>query len=234
VTPEEPDDPHIERPMHLHGHQAAFAGGLTAAVAAMQGWFNVQASGRGVLLDIAVLDALASMPLISQAAVFAGHPPPRGPSRRPLTVPRGFLRCREGYVYTQGGDDNWTGWARLLERPDWQSGPMAEPSNREAHWAELVPVIQAWLDLHPNTEVYRALQGEGITAFPVNAVGQVVEHPQTRARGVVQRIERAGTDDGFLAPRTAVRVRDDLAEIHPDILQPLGADSDTFREALHA
>lgn len=71
VTPEEPDDQQIERPMQLHGHQAAFAGGLTAAVATLQGWFSVQQSGQPVLLDVAVLDALASMPLISQAAVFA-------------------------------------------------------------------------------------------------------------------------------------------------------------------
>lgn len=234
VTPEEPDDPQIERPMQLHGHQASFAGGLTAAVAAMQGWFSVQASGQAVLLDIAVLDALASMPIISQATVFAGHPPPKGMSRRPLTVPRGFLRCREGYVYTQGGDDNWGGWARLLERPDWLTGPMAEPSYRESHWAELISAVQSWLDRHPNTDVYRALQRAGVTAFPVNVTGQVVEHPQIQSRAVVQRVVRAGSGDGFLAPRTAVRVRQDLMETQPDTLRPLGADTDTIREALHA
>ena len=233
VTPEEPEDRALERPMQLHGHQAAFVGGLTAAVAALQGWFGVQQTGRAALIDIAVLDALTSMPIISQAAVFAGHPPPKGPSRRPLTVPRGFLRCREGYVYTQGGDDNWPGWARLLERPDWLEGPMSEPAYREAHWPEIVAVIQAWLDQRSNADVYRSLQGEGITAFPVNSIAQVVESAQINAREVFQRVARDGTDDGFLAPRTAVRLRDPLPEGRPDTVSVLGADSEYARQELH-
>lgn len=230
VTPEEPEDQSVERPMQLLGHQAAFAGGLTAAVAALQGWFSVQQSGEATLVDVAVLDTLTSMPITSQAAVFAGHPLPKGPSRRPLTVPRGFLRCAEGYVYTQGGDDNWGGWARVLERPEWLEAPLSDPAEREKRWSEIAPVIQSWLDQHANTDVYRQLQALGITAFPVNSVAQVVESAQVQSRQVFRPLARAGSDSSFLAPRTAVRLRSGEMSEEPDMVRSLGADTHAIRQ----
>ncbi|MGD9892628.1 MAG: CoA transferase [Dehalococcoidia bacterium] len=232
VTPEEPADRSTERPMQLYGHQAAFIGGLTAAVAALQGWFGTQSSGRPLLLDVAVLDALASVPLISQAAVFAGHPLPKGPSARPQTVPRGFLRCREGYVYTQGGDDNWLGWAQLLGRADWQNAPLTEPAYRMAHWPELSQVIQHWLGERSNEAVYRACQEAGITAFPVNAIGQVVAHQQMDAREVFTSIGFAGTDRSFRAPRTPIRLRSAEVPATPDMVRSFGADTESTVQRL--
>jgi crotonobetainyl-CoA:carnitine CoA-transferase CaiB-like acyl-CoA transferase len=231
VTPEEPEDPLVERPMQLYGHQAQFAGGLTAAVAALQGWFAARKSGRSQLLDVPVLDALISMPIVSQAATFAGHPLPQGPSLRPQTVPRGFLRCREGYVYTQGGDDNWSGWAQLLERPDWDAPPFSEPSYREQHWPVIGAAIQRWLDERANDAVYLALQQKGITAFPVNAIPQVVAHRQVEARAIFGAIRQ---QDGaeFLAPRTPFRVQTPEMAPEPDIVHRLGADRERVCAAL--
>jgi crotonobetainyl-CoA:carnitine CoA-transferase CaiB-like acyl-CoA transferase len=232
VTPEEPADRALERPMQLHGHQAAFAGGLTAAVASLQGWYSVSASGDSALLDIAVLDALTSMPIISQAAVFAGHPLPAGPSLRPQTVPRGFLRCKDGYVYTQGGDDNWPGWSRLLGRADWEQPPFSEPAYRRVHWPDLSAVIQRWLGERTSADVYRDCQAAGITAFPVNSIPQVVEHPQMQAREVFQPILRGNTGASFLAPRTPVRLRESMLPTSPDIAPEFGAGTQGVSEWL--
>lgn len=232
VTPEEPADRDSERPMQLHGHQAAFVGGLTAAVASLQGWYSTAVSGEAMLLDIAVLDALTSMPIISQAAVFAGHPLPAGPSLRPQTVPRGFLRCRDGYVYTQGGDDNWPGWSKLLGRPDWEQPPVSEPSYRQAHWRELDAAIQRWLESRSSANVYRDCQAVGITAFPVNSIPQVVDNPQMRAREVFRPITRAQTGETFLSPRTPVRVRDSLLAAAPDVTPVLGGATEGFTDWL--
>jgi CoA:oxalate CoA-transferase len=223
VTPEEPENQTVERPMQLYGHQAQFVGGLTAAAASMQGWFATRKSHEALLLDVAVLDALTSMPIISQAAVFAGHPPPKAPSERPQTVPRGFLRCRDGYVYTQGGDDNWRGWAQLLGRPGWDQPPFSEPSGREQRWPELNDAIQAWLEGQSNAAVYRALQEKGITCFPVNSIGQVVANSQVVARDIFGTI--SGADGGeFRVPRTPFRLLKADFEAVPDVSHALGAD----------
>jgi crotonobetainyl-CoA:carnitine CoA-transferase CaiB-like acyl-CoA transferase len=229
-TPEEAADRSVERPMQLPGEQAQFVGGLTAAVSALQGWYSMRQRGESVLLDISVLDALASVPIISQAAVFAGHPPPKGPSLRPQTVPRGMIRCRDGYVYTQGGDDNWLGWARVVGRSEWSSPPFTEPEYREAHWQALGESIQEWLDQHSSDEVYRACQEAGITAFPVNTIGQVVAHPQTVARDVFRSIQRDSGD--FMAPRTPFRVLAPRFDEGADVVRRLGADNERVRALL--
>ncbi len=230
VTPEEPEDEAGERPMQLYGHQAQFAAGLTTAVASLQGWFAARASGESMLIDIAVLDALTSMPIISQAAVFAGHALPRGPSQRPQTVPRGFVRCREGYVYTQGGDDNWPGWAKIVARPDWEQPPFSEPAYRQNHWAELATTIQGWLDQHTNAHVYNTLQQRGITAFPVNSIGQVTHNRQIVARDLFRVIGR--DSNNFAASATPFRLLQPEGAMEPDVVHRLGADLERVRELL--
>jgi crotonobetainyl-CoA:carnitine CoA-transferase CaiB-like acyl-CoA transferase len=224
ITPEESEDEEYERPMQLYGHQAQFAAGLTAAVASLQGWFASRQSGQALLNDVSVLDALTSMPLISQAAVFAGHPLPRAASERPQTVPRGFLHCRDGYVYTQGGDDNWNGWAQLLGRPEWEATPFSEPEYRERHWQELGAAIQQWLDSHSNAEVYRACQAKGITCFPVNSIGQVIANSQIVERDIVEEILRPGGAPSFRAMRTPFRQLVPEAESRQAFTPGLGAD----------
>ncbi|HZQ35979.1 MAG TPA: CoA transferase, partial [Dehalococcoidia bacterium] len=224
VTPEDAEDPVYERPMQLYGHQAQFAAGLTAAVASLEAWFAAQQDGRPRLVDLAVLDALASMPIISQAAVFAGNPLPRPPSERPQTVPRGFLLCRDGYVYTQGGDDNWPGWAQLLGRREWEQPPFSEPAYREQHWPELGAAIQRWLDAQSNADVYRACQAKGITCFPVNTIGQVVANSQVAQREVFGTVRRRDGAAGFRAPRTPFRLLAPALASEPDTAPALGAD----------
>jgi crotonobetainyl-CoA:carnitine CoA-transferase CaiB-like acyl-CoA transferase len=232
ITPEEAEDESYERPMQLYGHQAQFAAGLTAAVASLEAWFAVRKDGLARVVDVAVLDALASMPIISQAAVFAGNPLPKPPSERPQTVPRGFLHCRDGYVYTQGGDDNWPGWAQLLSRAEWEQPPYSEPAYREKHWSELGATIQDWLHTQSNADVYRACQARGITCFPVNSIGQVVANSQVLNRDFFTTVLRPEGEPGFRAPRTPFRLLVPKVESKPDVAPDLGSDQELVEAAL--
>jgi formyl-CoA transferase len=136
-----------------------------------------------------------------------------------------MIRCRDGYVYTQGGDDNWPGWAQVTGHDEWAAPPFTEAAYRAAHWPELGAAIQAWLDERSSDDVYRACQAAGITAFPVNSIGQVVAHPQMQARGVFGPVLR---EDGgsFIAPRTPFRVLAPRFDEAADEVHRLGADTD--------
>ncbi|MGE3576572.1 MAG: CoA transferase [Dehalococcoidia bacterium] len=193
-TPEEFEDRTSERPMQMYAHQASLLGGLTLAVACLQALRTVRRTNQAVVIDFGVLDAVASVPLISQAAGFAKRRAPNPPSMRPRTVPRGFLRCEDGYVYTQGGDDNWKAWAELVGRSDWNEPPWDAPDYRQAHWDEADDVITSWLLNRPASVVYRECQERGVTAFPVHSISQVLSNPQINHRQVV----RSTSEDGSL------------------------------------
>ena len=193
ITPEDFDDRADERPLRLFGHQASMLGGLTLAVACLQALRTVRSSGISTVIDFSILDALQSVPIISQAAGFSGEHLPSPPSLRPQTVPRGFLKCADGFVYTQGGDDNWPGWSEVVGRPEWKVAPWSDPAHRKLNWAEADAVIGRWLAEHSCADVYRAGQAHGITIFPVNSIRQVLENPQIIQRNlVVERPLRDG------------------------------------------
>lgn len=210
VTPEEFEDRDNERPMQLYGRQGSMLGGLTAAVAVLQAIRLARKTGQTQFIDLSVLDALNSVPLISQAAGFAGAKLPTPPSARPLTVPRGFLRCADGWVYTQGGDDNWPAWAEAIGRPEWRERPWSEPPYREERWPAIEPEITAWLMANTAEHVYRTCQALGVTVFPVNSISQVLGNPQMVHRDIVETV-MTPRGEQLRAIRTPIR----LAETTP-------------------
>lgn len=207
VTPEDAADRDVERPMQIWGHQAQFVGGLASMAAVLQAWFTVQSGGGAVLVDLAVLDVLRTIPISSLASAWVDGEPAPPPKQRPVTVPRGMLRCSDGYVYTQGGDDNWPAWAALAGRADWQSGAWLDPAYRgvPVRVAEIQQAIQAWLNGRSTWQVYRDCQAAGIVTFPVNRIEDVRRNPQLAQRDVFRPVESRSTID-ISAPRTPIRL----------------------------
>lgn len=206
ATPEDPENRDIERPMQLWGHQIQLLGGLNAHVAALQAWFLARRNGQGSLVDCSNLSALAAHPAPSLAFGFVGAGERPGPAQRPPTVPRGLLRCRDGFVYTQGGDDNWTGWAKALGREEWERAPYNDPDFRAGtpEGQAVLTEIYDWLSSQPVADVYEVAQALGIVTFPVNTIGAVTEDVQVKHRKVVEPIELRGRQ--LAVPRTPVRV----------------------------
>lgn len=208
VTPEGFADRNAERPMQLYGNQASLLGGLTAAVAVLQAIRTARRTRVTQFIDFSVLDALNSVPVISQAAGFSGAALPEPPSERPESVPRGFQRCKDGWIYTQGGDDNWPSWAALIGHGEWRDPPWSEPSYRQQLWGTIQAELADWLSARSAVDVYRACQGLGITAFPVNSTSQVLNNAQIQERELVESFQAF---DGTMirGPRTPIRIYQD-------------------------
>lgn len=222
VTPEGATDRSVERPTHPWGNQGAFATGVVAALAALQAWLSVERDGQSRMVDISTLDVLATVPVSSLASSLVANEPPAPPAGRPRSVPRGMLRCSDGYVYTQGGDDNWAAWAKLVGQEDWAKGPYTEAAYREAAWDELETAISKWLTSHTIYEVYQEGQANGIVVFPVNTVERAAHDPHLRERATFVPI---AADDGtqIVGPRTPLRVASDRLPYLDDRVLPLSS-----------
>ena len=140
TTPEGAEDRSYERPMGPFGHQASFIAGVVAATAALQAFTSAKTSGMGRLLDVAVVDAVAATPIISQAKVFGGHVADPNGQLRIRSVPFGALRCADGYIYLMGRD--WDGLAEAGSRATlaMKSTDSLTPARSEARSRLSLPV----------------------------------------------------------------------------------------------
>ncbi len=220
-----------ERPMQPWGHQAAALGGVVAAVASLQGWFAARRSGRGNVVDVASLDALGST-LMGEVLnpLESEHGAPGTSSTGRAVSLRGFLPCRDGYLYVSGGQ--WESWAKILKRPEWVEGPAGDPSYRAANWSTVEKDAHKELAQLTVESVFRAAQSEGMAAFPVNTIGGVAGLAQVRDREALGRLPIPDAGE-ITAPPSPIRVYKGRGpDGSQDAIRPRGADTEFARELL--
>ena len=168
--------------------------GILAALGVACALFERERTGRGQLVDTSLLEAGITHTYWQSAIALAGggSPGPMG-SAHPLAAPYQAFETADGWINV--GASNEGTWARLVEVIG--RGDLAEDSrfirnaDRMRHLDELVDELStvfldrstdAWLD---------ALEEAGVPAGPVASIGEMLEHPQTRAREMVVEVEHS-------------------------------------------
>jgi crotonobetainyl-CoA:carnitine CoA-transferase CaiB-like acyl-CoA transferase len=158
--------------------------GLWAALAI------VAALGRGGGASIEVsLYETALWLLSSQIVGFlgAGDVPGRDGSAYPLIAPYQVFPTRDGDLMIVAGNDKlYRALCAVLELDDderFRTNP-DRVRNRSALVARIEERTRAW----PTDDLLAALVAAGVPASPVRDVGEAVEHPQTHALGILQRL----------------------------------------------
>jgi len=172
------------------GILAAF--GITAAL------FERERTGKGQHVDTSLLEAGITHTFWQSAIVLASgaSPGPMG-SAHPLTAPYQAFRTDDGWVNV--GASNEATWIRLtgaLGAPELRDDArFATNADRLKHLRELVAVLAPFFAGRTTAEWLEALDEAGVPAGPVASIGEMLEHPQTRAREMVIDVEhsRIGT-----------------------------------------
>ena len=167
------------------------AGGNLGALATLAALWHRRRTGRGQLVDLAQLEAVASLlgpTLLARAldggpSAAVGNASPEGPA-----APYG--------VYRAAGADRWVAitvlddgeWARFgaaLGGPAWTRDPrFATAGGRAAHAAEIDAHVAAWVAPQEAEAVVETLQAAGVAAGLVaDAADLCVRDPQLAARG---------------------------------------------------
>jgi crotonobetainyl-CoA:carnitine CoA-transferase CaiB-like acyl-CoA transferase len=208
--------------------------GLFAATAILAALHERQQSGRGQLIDVALLDAqVAWLANVGQNYLATGIPPARYGNAHPSIVPYETFPTDDGAIAVAiGTDEQYRKFCLKIDRPDLCEGDRFRTNSaRVANRAVLIPLLQEIFRTRTVDEWIEVLLGLGVPAAPINDVAAVLDDPQVRARGMVQTVEHptAGRID-LLGPvakfsRTPATVR--LAP------PPLGYDTaDILRDLL--
>jgi crotonobetainyl-CoA:carnitine CoA-transferase CaiB-like acyl-CoA transferase len=146
-------------------------------------------AGGGRTVDVSLFEtALALLPYQVTAYLASGGVPGRHGTAFPLIAPYQVFQVRDGELMIAAGNDGLFG--RLCETlgvPELASDPrFATNPDRLARREELAGLVQSRLADKPLAEVLARLEQAGVPAAEVNDVGQVADHEQTAALGLIQ------------------------------------------------
>lgn len=162
--------------------------GLLAALGVLAAYTERLKSGRGQLVDTSLFEAALQQTYWHASSYFATgvSPGPLG-SAHILTAPYQAFEASDGYINIGGANQaNWERIAEVLGHPEWRSDPrFADNTARMRNLDPLVDAMNAVLRTRTRAEWLALLDAAGVPAGPVHSLGEALDHPQTRARGMV-------------------------------------------------
>ena len=162
--------------------------GLLAFGGILAAYVHKLRTGHGQIVDTSLMEAALQQTYWQAAIYFAtGESPGPTGSAHVLTAPYQAFRVRDGWINIGGANQaNWERIAEVLGHPEWRDDPrFATNSARMENLPALVALMDEVLSTRGKDEWLAAFDAAGVPAGPVHTMGEALEHPQTRARGMV-------------------------------------------------
>ncbi len=168
---------------------ADMVAGLYGAYATMVALRVAEAGGSGQVIDLPLLDPIASI-LGPDAAIFrvSGEKPRRTGSRSSTTSPRNVWRTKDGrYVAISASMQTMAERLfRAVGRPDMIDDPRFRTNTDRVHNADACEApVAAFIAARSLEENLRIFEAAEVTAAPVYEIDQFIEDPHVQARGIV-------------------------------------------------
>lgn len=166
-----------------------FGGAMMALSGILMALLARQATGRGRWVDISMTDGSMAMLSIHAASVLAGMPVPE----RGTMILTGMFPCYETYRCGCGGYVSvgalegwfWKNLVAALEREDLV--PLQYATGEEG--ARVQGELQTIFASRTRDEWVAFFQDRDVCLSPVLGLGEALEHPNARARGMVVEVE---------------------------------------------
>ncbi|MFY7837171.1 MAG: CaiB/BaiF CoA transferase family protein [Novosphingobium sp.] len=167
--------------------------GLYAAISVLAALNHRHATGEGQRIDLALLDTQVAL-LANQASNWmnGGMVPRRMGNQHPNTVPYQDFACSDGSILVAlGNDRQFRAFTALIGLPELADDERFAISagrsiNRDALLAQMRPAIARW----KSDELIAAMEAAKLPGGKVNEIPDVLDHPQIKARGLVQEMAR--------------------------------------------
>ena len=183
----EPDGPPVRVGTSISDITAA----LFTTIGILSALHNRNSTGKGQLVDVAMLDSLVAVLESAIVRYFATDeiPQPLG-SRHPAITPFEAFESADGHIIIAIGND--TLWAKFCEHVD-QKNLISDPRfstnvERTANHSELFPILSEIMRQRTTDEWIDALENIGVPCGPINTIDKVVNHPQVQARNMITQV----------------------------------------------
>lgn len=162
--------------------------GILAAMGIVSAYVHRLKTGEGQHVSTSLLQAAMQQTYWLAANYFSsGKETQRLGTAHSLIAPYQVFSAGDGRIVIGAGNPKaWAGVCDVLGHPEWaEDSRFDHPQKRVANRAELQALIEVELATAPVAEWCSRFEAAGVPAGPVNTAGQALEHPQTRAVGMV-------------------------------------------------
>ncbi len=157
--------------------------------------FARERTGEGEYLDVSMFDV--AIQLLEAKFVdytVTGNIPQRTGNRYPYVTPFDTFPSADGHIFIICvGDHPFQCLCEAMEQPELSKDDRF--SNfivRNQNEPALKQLIEEWTRKHSTETLMQKLMAKGVPGAPVNNVKQVIDHPHTKARGMIVDIDQPG------------------------------------------
>lgn len=170
------------RPANTATFIADVFGGMSAFGAVQTALYNLKQTGSGQFIDVALMDAMLNLMVYECQEAQA-------PSSEKIRVYQP-LKTLDGYVVTAPtSQKNFEQLAIAVGHPEWMEDErFAKTRAREAHWAELMDLIEQWTKTRSGQECEDVMLAGGVPCTRYRTVDEAMNDAQMRARGGMTRV----------------------------------------------
>ena len=165
--------------------------GMWAVIGILAALRERAATGKGAVVDVSLFETSSSwVSILASQYLASGESPGKQGSGANGIVPYKGYATRDGEVVVAAGSDGlFRSLAQVVGHPEWGTDPRfvdnpARVHNQKALYGMLDEIMAGqstacWVE---------RLEAAGIPCSPVQTIGQMVNHPQTAALGLVQTV----------------------------------------------
>ena len=191
ITGEPPSPDEKRAPVRVGTSISDITAALFTTIGILSALHHRHQTGRGQLVDVAMLDSLVAVLENAVVRYFAtGEVPQPLGSRHPAITPFEAFASADGYVIIAIGND--TLWEKFCEhvgrRELISDARFRTNADRTANHSELFPVLSEILRQRTTDAWIDALEKIGVPCGPINAMDKVVNHPQVQAREMITQV----------------------------------------------
>ena len=161
--------------------------GLFTAIAINAALYDRQKTGKGMYIDVAMLDCQIAIleNAVARYLTKGEIPKPMG-SRHPSIAPFEAFSTKDSYIVIAAGNDKlFEGMCKVLNINLHNNEKFKTNANRNKNIEELKIILEDELKNKTTTEWCKIFEENKIPCGPINNIKEVVESPQTKARNMI-------------------------------------------------